>query len=133
MSKDQYELRLLPNYFKKIAWGIIISSFIFQKVAISYNLSIDWSISTKILEIGILTGLLLLMITKNKVEDELISKIRLQAFASSFIFSIICFIISSVFNLLDSEVLHITNKAFSMLFNMFFWYFITFRFMLYKR
>lgn len=135
MFNSQYNFRLLPAFFKKLAWGIIILSFIFYKITKSYSLPIDWYMSMAILKIGVLIGLLVLMMTKNKVEDELTSKIRLHAFASSFIFSIISFIVSSIFNLFSYEdgLALIGNKSSDMLFNMFFWYFVSFRLMLIKR
>ena len=76
----------LPNRFKKIGIGIILISliaFFLNKFSIE---NIDLKLTAKY---GILVGLLLISISKEKIEDELITSLRMQSYTFAFITGVI--------------------------------------------
>lgn len=76
----------LPNKFKKIGIGIIILSvltIIVNKLSIE---NIDLKLTAKY---GILVGLLLISISKEKIEDELITSLRMQSYTFAFIAGVV--------------------------------------------
>jgi hypothetical protein len=76
----------LPNGFKKIGIGIIIISlviFFINKFSIE---NIDLKLTTKY---GILLGLLILSISKEKIEDELMTSLRMKSYTFAFIAGVI--------------------------------------------
>lgn len=98
-QKYQPQLRLLPNYFKKIGIGLFLFAIILTPLS-HYLKSFEFYtignykfayhvVSSDILIIG----LLLYSMAKEKIEDELISLIRLQSIAKAFVFGIIILII----------------------------------------
>jgi len=77
----------LPHSFKKIGLGIALIAFILffvRKLAFE-NLD-ELRIIAKN---GMLVGMLLIVISKEKIEDELISKLRGQAFSFAFIAGVV--------------------------------------------
>lgn len=76
----------LPDYFKKIGITIAIISFITLFLnAFSFELS--WlKISSKY---GILAGLLIISISKEKIEDELVTKLRMQSYTFAFLMAVL--------------------------------------------
>ena len=76
----------LPNYFKKIGVGLFILSFISLFInALSIN---DFEIRA-IIKFGMLIGLLFISISKEKIEDELVTKLRMQSYTFAFILGVI--------------------------------------------
>lgn len=76
----------LPNGFKKIGIGIIVVSlitFFVNKFSIE---NIDVKLTAKY---GILVGLLIVSISKEKIEDELITSLRMQSYTFAFIAGVI--------------------------------------------
>lgn len=133
MTKNNQDLRLLPVPFKKVAFGIMIFSVLLVVLAVSKILPIDKDIVKTISKTGILISLLLLALTKNKIEDELTSRIRLKAFASSFIFGVGSVIVEPFVSLLFKDGFLSDKGATEILITMFLFYFMTFYYMLKKR
>jgi hypothetical protein len=85
-SLEKMKRYQLPNRFKKIGIGIIIISlvtFLVNKFSIE---NIDLKLTAKY---GILVGLLLVSISKEKIEDELITSLRMQSYTFAFIAGVI--------------------------------------------
>ena len=102
----------LPNYFKKIGIGIVLFAIIvfipfikwFKKFSPEdfENYQVIFKIIFKDV---IYIGFLLFALAKEKVEDELIVKIRLQSLASAFIFGIVWVITKPIFHyMLQNEI-----------------------------
>jgi hypothetical protein len=133
MTTNQ-ELRLFPNYYKKIAIcvalctiGLCITLFCIKSFT-SYNLVIMET--TKHITILSLLGI---AFSKDKIEDELVMHIRLRslvlAFYSGVLFSI-SFPITSYFL---NGVYNSTVEAYTVLIFMFIFYFLMFYYLKRKR
>lgn len=133
MNKNQNDLRLLPTPFKKVALGIMLLSVLFVVLSLSYTLIINKMIVITISKTGILISLLIFALTKNKIEDELTSRIRLKAFAGSFIFGVGYAIGEPFLNLLLKGNLISDKGVTGHLILMFLFYFMFFYLMLKKR
>ena len=81
MSKYQ-----IPNRFKKIGVGLAIFSFISLLIN---SFSINTLEFREIAKYGMLIGMLLISISKEKIEDELITKLRMQSYTFAFIIGVI--------------------------------------------
>lgn len=80
---DKYQL---PNYFKKIGIGLVVISLISLFInAFSINASEFRSIA----KYGMLIGMLLISISKETIEDELITRLRMQSYTLAFIAGVI--------------------------------------------
>jgi len=124
MNKIQKDLWLLPANFKKIAFGIMLLSVLFVILAISKVLTIDREIVKTISESTILISLLLLALTKNKIEDEMTLRIRLKAFAASFIYGAVIVVVEPFLNLLFGDRFLFEKNTVELLISMFLFYFI---------
>ena len=124
MNKIQQDLNLLPINFKKVAFGIMLISALLVVLSISKSLPIDKEIIKTVAKSGFLISLLLLVITRNKIEDELTLRIRLKAFAASFIFGVVMVIIEPFINLLFDGNLLSDKGVTELLISMFLFYFI---------
>ena len=133
MNKIQKDLNLLPRYWKKIAYWLLTISIIFAILTSSKILTIDKEIAKTISVIGVLISLLILALTKNKVEDELVSKIRLKAFALSFIFGVVWVTITPIMNILFEKNFLFDTYAPQLLITMLIFYFLSFHSMLNQR
>lgn len=88
-NTNSYKYRgFLPNYFIRIGLAILILSVLFFCAGIAYEKHIhaDKEIIASIGLDGIILGLLLICISKSKIEDEMIHLLRLQAFTRAFVF-----------------------------------------------
>lgn len=101
-SLEKMKKYQLPNKFKKIGIGIIVLSV---ATIITNKLSIDNIDLTLTAKYGILLGLLVVSISKEKIEDELITNLRMQSYAFAFIVGV---------------VITLTNPLFSYIANLFF-------------
>jgi len=123
MNKNQKDLHLLPPKFKKIALGIILASIlavVFSKLKIiALNKDVVGTVSMS----GFLIGLLLLAITSDKIEDELTLRIRLKAFAASFISGVIMVVVEPFINFLFDGNFSIESNSTKLLITMLFFYF----------
>ncbi len=121
MNKIQQDLRLLPRYFNKIAIGLITLTILFLALYVLKVINIDKELVKTLSKIGILISLLLLVLTRSKIEDERMLRIRLKAFASAFVygatFVIVELLIHLFFNVRFSGVTEL-------LINMFLFYFL---------
>ena len=72
----------LPNKFKKVGLVLIIVSIlaIVSSVKLYFTDLRSQDLFERIAKTGMILGLLMISISKEKVEDELISKIRMQSF-----------------------------------------------------
>ncbi len=133
MEKDQFRLRLLPVYFKKVGLVILTLSVLFFFLRVSDVITIDKKIALTISKTGILVSLLMLAQTKNKIEDELTMRIRILAFSSSFIFGVGIVIVEPFVNLFFQHGFLSGRGVTELLIAMFLFYFMTFHLMLKKR
>ena len=77
----------LPHTYKKIGWGLIFVSLlvlILKKFYLTDQMEIG-----QIAKNGMLVGMLVIIISKEKIEDELIGMIRGQAFSFAFIAGVV--------------------------------------------
>lgn len=81
-SLDKLKRCQLPHMYKKVGLGIIVVSVI---SSIGIKLFIDDSMLKQVAMYGILLGLLVISISKEKIEDELITSLRMQSYAIAFI------------------------------------------------
>jgi hypothetical protein len=133
MTKNQQDLRLLSKPYKKVALGILLFSTLILILSISKTLPIDKDIAKIISKTGLLVSLLLFALTKNKIEDELTSRIRLKAFAGTFIFGVVLVIVQPFVNLLFQNRFLSEKGASEILISMFIFYFIIFYYTLKNR
>lgn len=107
MEKHQNQFRLLPRYFKQIGAGLItFTVLLFIPGALFLNSpdpSEDYKQLTQIISLDIIiAGLLLYCLAEDKVEDELILLLRIQAIAFAFIFGVLNVMIQPIINFLFS-------------------------------
>ncbi len=133
MDKNQHDLVLLPRLFNKVALGILILSILFATLAILSIINIDMAVMKTIVATGILVSLLIFALTKDKVEDELLLRIRLKAFAGSFIFGVLYVLIDPFINLLFDHDFSSDLGLTRILITMFLFYFMSFYSMKKKR
>ena len=130
MHKD---LRLIPYTFKKVIYvvfGLIISIGV---LSITQILPFEKDLIKTILKSALLITFLLFALTEDKVEDELISKIRLKAFAASFIYGVATLVIDPLINLIFDGRFYSDKSSNELLISMFLFYFLIFYFMKKKR
>lgn len=136
MRNNQVRLRLLPNYFKKIGLGILVITVLFFLLWRYKILTIDKTLVLTISKAGIIVSLMILSWTKTKMEDELIVKLRLIAFAISFGLGGFLIISGSFMELLglDNKILNVLyNNATFIVVSMYISYFSSFYQMLKNR
>ena len=124
MNKAQNDLRLLPAIFKKIGFTLLLISVLFAALSISKLLQIDKVLAMTLFKSGMLISLLLLALTKNKIEDELTLKIRLKALAATFIYGVVVVIIEPLISLLFNGNFLFDKAAPELLMSMFLFYFL---------
>lgn len=96
-SLEKLKKYQLPNSFKKVGIGIILISVI---AIIGIKLSIDTPDLKKIAMYGVLLGLLVISISKEKIEDELIINLRMQSYAVAFIAGVFIILTNPLFHYL---------------------------------
>lgn len=124
MNKIQKDLKLLPSNFKTIAFVLMFISILFITLSKSEVITIDKEMIKTISKSGFLISLLLLALTKSKIEDELTLKIRLKAFAASFIYGVVIVIVEPFVNLLFGDNFLSDMGVTELLITMFLYYFI---------
>lgn len=101
----------LPNSFKKIGFGLfwIGLPFLLANKLLGFASGL-----TLFIKYEILIGLLIVSISKEKVEDELITKLRMQSYAFAFIsgvlFSLVLPVIDFLFDFLFARSTAIFNS-----------------------
>lgn len=124
MNKTQKHLKLLPRSFRKVAFGVMILSGLLVLLSILKVLTIEKEIVASVAKSVFLIALLVLLITRDKIEDELTMSIRLKAFAASFIYGVIFVIMEPFINLLFGDGFLSNRGTMELLLSMFFFYFI---------
>ncbi len=87
------KIQILPHIFKKIGLVLFFISFInpymigFMQRLLGFPLNREWStpIWLKALELVSLSGILFYFLSKEKIEDELIYNLRMEAMSTAFI------------------------------------------------
>ena len=100
----------LPHHFKKIGIGIFILSFlgIMSKLFIDEDSTLINEISKK----GLLIGMLLISISKEKIEDELTIKLRAQSYTIAFIIGVVYALVMPYVEYGVSNAVHSGGEAF---------------------
>ena len=97
-SLDKLKKLQLPHKAKKIGWVIFIIAFI------ALFLTTKDSNPKLIAKYTILVGLLIVSISKEKIEDELVKNLRMHAFTFAFIFAVFITITNPLFSYLVNFV-----------------------------
>ncbi len=87
----------LPNRFKRVGIILVVISILFMITRKVFDIEIAVSIKF-ILKRVVLIGLLMIAISKEKVEDEMIRTIRGQAFSMSFVAGVVYTLIQPLIN-----------------------------------
>ena len=96
----------IPNYFKKIGIGVMVLA-ILPAVLVKTG-SVEMAQHTKDLfkvftMNAFIVGLLLIALAKDKVEDEMISAIKLRTMAFAFVFGVLIVIIRPIIDLISND------------------------------
>ena len=123
------DLKLLPHKFKIVGYALLAISLVLFIIS-----SIDLiAVENEIIKNGffdlVLIAFLVLALSKEKVEDERSMKLRLLAFAATFLYGVIFALISPLGSILFNGSFEIDLQANQLLFTMFLWYFGVFYFM----
>ena len=92
----------LPNFYKKIGWTGFFLSFVILIFAKFFDG--DYLILIEILKRLLLVFLLIVVISKEKMEDEMIKSIRSQAFSFAFVGAVAYTLLQPVINLIVSLI-----------------------------
>jgi len=120
------KLQLLPNYFKKVALMIMVILVLFTAIVKLGHLNVSVSFCKSFARVSaILAGFLLIM-AKEKIEDEYVQSIRLNAVAFSFIFGIIIYIIdeSHLLDFISSKPYDTFGLIFQEIFMYILWFYL---------
>lgn len=94
----------LPNHFKKIGWAGFALSFV---VLLSTKLfDGDSTVLVEILKRLMLVFLMVVVLSKEKVEDEMIKTIRAQAFSMAFIAGVAYTLVQPIINFIVGSILN---------------------------
>ena len=89
---DKLKIYQLPNRAKMIGWVITCLAF----VALFFT--IKDTIPKEFAKYSLLVGLLIVSISKEKIEDELIKNLRMRSFTFAFIFAVFIVILNPLFS-----------------------------------
>lgn len=118
------QLNLLPNYYKKIAFVLIIAAITTTIIAFQFKTGpYLYLLKSAVKTLVIIAGLCLIF-SKEKIEDEMTQLIRLRAISFAFIMSVIIYLID------ESHILDYFGTApvttFRFITSVEFWYLIYF-------
>ena len=85
-TMEKFKKYQLPNVFKKIGLGLCIVSFI---AVIIIGIPKEFNNLEFIVKNLLLVGLLLISISKEKIEDELVKDLRMQSYSFAFIIAVV--------------------------------------------
>ncbi|WP_157543847.1 hypothetical protein [Mucilaginibacter paludis] len=102
-------LRLLPNSFKKIGLMVILVPLIISVMFRIFLPEFGRSVMALLVIDFIIIGLLLIALSKEKIDDERILTIRLKAVLSSFIVAVIYTVVSPLLNPLFGDAIKDIN------------------------
>jgi len=111
LKKIQNYQYLLPNHYKKVGIALLIASLVtlITRKYLFENVELVQEIGRK----GMLLALLLITLSKEKIEDELITKLRGQAFAVAFIAGVIYTLVQPLINYLVALLIKPENATYS--------------------
>ncbi|WP_051285126.1 hypothetical protein [Aequorivita capsosiphonis] len=92
--------RKLPNTWKRIGWAIFIVSLVL--ILLNRFIDINHIVFKSILKNTMLVGLLIVIISKEKIEDELVENLRSKAFSFAFIMGVAWVLVQPLLNYLVS-------------------------------
>jgi len=101
MNQNQNKIRLLPNYFQKIAAVFFILSISSLFVLKGY-FNVD-DLAKQVALNGVLISFLIYMLAAQKIEDELTLELRMKSIAASFIAVITWAIVSPYVNFVAGD------------------------------
>ncbi|MDX5584599.1 MAG: hypothetical protein QNK20_06660 [Aureibaculum sp.] len=111
LKKIQNYQYLLPNHYKKVGIALLIASL--AALITRKYLFEDVELVQEIGRKGMLLALLLITLSKEKIEDELITKLRGQAFAVAFIAGVIYTLVQPLINYLVALLIKPENATYS--------------------
>jgi len=88
--------RKLPNSWKKIGWGILFLSLVL--LLLNQYFDINHLMFKSILKNTTLVGLLIVTVSKEKIEDELVESLRAKAFSFAFIMGVTWVLVQPLIN-----------------------------------
>lgn len=86
----------LPNTWKKIGWGLLSLSF--ALLILTKFFDGDYLVIRSVLKKITLLGLLIVVISKEKIEDELVENLRGKAFSFAFIIGVVYVLVQPLIN-----------------------------------
>lgn len=123
------DLKLLPHKFKIVGYVLLAISLVLFIISSTDLIAVEKEIIKNGFFDLVLIAFLVLALSKEKVEDERSMKLRLLAFAATFLYGVIFALISPFGSILFNGSFEIDLQANQLLFTMFLWYFGVFYFM----
>jgi hypothetical protein len=99
-----------PNYVKKIGWAGVILSFIVLIATKFFDG--DLTILKLVLKRFVLASLLLVVLSKEKIEDERIQQFRAKAFSFTFLAAVLYVLVQPIINFLVASVVEPEDAIF---------------------
>ncbi len=124
MKTSNNSLGLIPNKFKKVAYGLILLDIFLGILFISKVLPIEKAVGLELTKAIFLFSLLLLSLCKDKVEDERTFRIRAKALSAAFIYGVVFAILNPFMNLIFHNSFFSDKDVFEMFILMFIFYFV---------
>ena len=126
MNEKMKVLNLLPRKFRVLGYFFIMLAILLVVLHKTEIIDYGKNITKLMAKSMILLGLLILMMIKGKIEDEMSQQIRLKAITSSFIFGISFYIVMPFVNYLFVGEFAETIGTFQLLLTMSVIYFINY-------
>lgn len=126
MNEKMKVLNLLPRKFRVLGYFFIMLAILLAVLHKTEIIDYGKNITKLMAKSMILLGLLILMMIKGKIEDEMSQQIRLKAITSSFIFGISFYIVMPFVNYLFVGEFTETIGTFQLLLTMSVIYFINY-------
>ena len=130
-----FQLKLLPNFFKKIAVIILFIVFLFLFLTKSDVLVVDLMFTKTLLKMGLILSGFIWIFSKLKIENEQTNQIRFQAFLVSFVTIIATFFFEPIVGLIfegNISGFKFESSAFSLVFKVLAFYIFFFNVLLRK-
>ncbi|MEM6264151.1 MAG: hypothetical protein AAGI38_16670 [Bacteroidota bacterium] len=125
--RTQFRIILLPRYFRIIGIIVLVIGLVppiaLKKLEIIH---IEQEVTRTYVEVLILACLIMIAFTKDKVEDELTTRTRLESFYLAFFMGMGTTILEPFIKLMTSGNFTIETSTFGVLFNMMIFYFLGF-------
>jgi hypothetical protein len=106
-KRENFEVTVVPNHFKKIGLAIILGAVGFSILFKTANIEILQSHKAlcKLMSINsLIFGLLLIVMAKDKIEDEMTMQIRLKVMSYTFIGTVFYVLTLTIWNFYDSSM-----------------------------